>query len=798
VVTQKLEVDRLWDHVKASVVGLLLGWAGPVSLRVRDVDNRVVFSFNTSECKEIVQSNKSSVCKPRSAPLTSMLNVLTQASYIQVNQWSSWIPASASTSSLSIKGAISLDPAPTKAIQFISFGVHPLSSDAQHNELYDHVNRLFRLSTFGTIEDHVDFDHGRQKGEQIHHNSVYTTRHAKARKGVDRYPMFYLQIFPRGNLALALSDNDFSGNGMNIQTVVDVLGAVITQWLVMHHFRPVRNYVKHKIEECIPAAYIRPSSKDIAPSSSTFSTMATVLRKRKQSDLIAFRPPEQNSQAHAFAEWSRIKSGKAFFAKDVSRLPKFDPSDWPMSMHFNQTNSDNNMSLDPSGNAALPKPKMQPLAKGALSEAEQKQVPKVIATNNDELDKTILWVEAATKKAYTLNFRTGCAVPSTRPGFVTSPAVLTPAIPRTCPKAVLQLPSRNTTAERNQWLNGILQTWDNPVFKTSEQSIKQCIFEELQHGALGLCHPTHDQCSCNNRSTFNKIPPGIIHRLSKDSLSDAEVLAQVDKKFILVKIRQSFGHEQPFNDLKVLLVLIDQHAADERVQVEALFRNLCSPVAALCSGYQSRLGYSAGVASMFFEKPPRFTISSQERQHFVAYAKRFASWGILFDISEHITASERHGTSAEMDCILSVIALPPSISERCRADPELLAYFLRSAVWDYASNPVLSSHTLPDKDQDPPDWVARLAGCPKGLLDLINSRACRSAIMFNDELNLNQCRELVQKLASCVFPFMCAHGRPSITPLVDLGENEHGLGMADVRPDTNMVSFVKAWREWDR
>lgn len=41
--------------------------------------------------------------------------------------------------------------------------------------------------------------------------------------------------------------------------------------------------------------------------------------------------------------------------------------------------------------------------------------------------------------------------------------------------------------------------------------------------------------------------------------------------------------------------------------------------------------------------------------------------------------------------------------------------------------------------------------------------------MFNDELSLEECRSLVLQLANCAFPFQCAHGRPSMVPLLDLG-----------------------------
>lgn len=52
--------------------------------------------------------------------------------------------------------------------------------------------------------------------------------------------------------------------------------------------------------------------------------------------------------------------------------------------------------------------------------------------------------------------------------------------------------------------------------------------------------------------------------------------------------------------------------------------------------------------------------------------------------------------------------------------------------------------------------------------------------MFNDVLSTKECRKLVDRLAGCAFPFQCAHGRPSMVPLVDIGGGGEvfGLGRA--------------------
>lgn len=44
--------------------------------------------------------------------------------------------------------------------------------------------------------------------------------------------------------------------------------------------------------------------------------------------------------------------------------------------------------------------------------------------------------------------------------------------------------------------------------------------------------------------------------------------------------------------------------------------------------------------------------------------------------------------------------------------------------------------------------------------------------MFEDRLSHDQCDRLIQQLSRTRFPFMCAHGRPSMVPLVILNEQK--------------------------
>ena len=48
---------------------------------------------------------------------------------------------------------------------------------------------------------------------------------------------------------------------------------------------------------------------------------------------------------------------------------------------------------------------------------------------------------------------------------------------------------------------------------------------------------------------------------------------------------------------------------------------------------------------------------------------------------------------------------------------------------------------------------------------LLESRACRGAIMFGDKVSLCDASSLISQLSHCRLPFQCAHGRPSVQVL---------------------------------
>jgi DNA mismatch repair protein MLH3 len=793
VTEQKQEQVRLRDALKRDIVGLLLSWQGPVSLRVRDSGNQTIVNFNTSNAAASAHNRAPTTGKQRSTHLSSILHILTQANYTNVDEWTSWVPVSASTTALSIKGAISLEPSPTKQAQFMSLGIRPLSGGNSCNELYDEVNRLFALSSFGAVEDDADVDEQemlRRESDKRFKSDGYTKRQLKARKGVDRWPMFHLRVVLVDRHASDMAEKHFIENESNLQVLVGIVSAMITQWLSVHHFRPRK---LHQLTErpktaltlpfssdeqiCTPPSK-RQTSSNTPAKSTTSNSGPTGCAKRKRQIMAPTENVSGQPHRQAFAHWSRIKSGKSSFF-DTTRAAQ-----------DNELRSDRNR--DSYVTFDIPS-----VGKGALSKAAMTfsldpcAEPQAVTDGKDE---TVLWTDPVANRTHVLNARTGSVMPPQRPQ--TDSSAMLPAISRFNTSKTLRMAQRatNTAPAATPWLDGLLQNWDNPVFKPSERGIQQISLQgDVEDCGDQHSYLNHMHCSATDvHKAFNEAGANSA-RLSKDALRTAEVISQVDKKFILVKMAGSpaDGNTTPSNDV---MVLIDQHAADERIQVEALLSELCRPSqSSVHLGFRSNLGYSSAIDIAILEKPLQFAVSPLEYMHFGTFAKNLAAWGILYDADATVTPYSRTGMPNQGDCKISVTALPPAISERCKADPQVLISFLRSAVWKYVEFPPLPPS---ESNHRSTNWVNKTATCPAGLVDMINSRACRSAIMFNDDLGMDECAALVTKLADCVFPFMCAHGRPSIVPIIDLAMIRFTGNESSVVETDPEAGFVDAWKKW--
>ncbi|KAF2159808.1 hypothetical protein M409DRAFT_70840 [Zasmidium cellare ATCC 36951] len=391
----------------------------------------------------------------------------------------------------------------------------------------------------------------------------------------------------------------------------------------------------------------------------------------------------------------------------------------------------------------------------------------------------VTWTDPVTKQVFSVNARTGVVLPLSKSTDLTKPSEQDvvhqrqrAGIDNTLSSAgrPLSLARRKALVDKDgdrelgdeneKWLLRFLREWNNPVFARQQE---EPIPAASLHGP-GLLETDEREGRCSHgshgRHALNR--DGLQNagtKLSKAVLDRAAVIGQVDRKFILCKLPATQ------NDTKETFVLVDQHAASERIILEDLFAELCGPKGQI---RRSNLEHETTKA-----KPLRFQVSSQEYDLLRQYRAHFATWGIVYTLS-----SGKEPLGAETSCILKLSHLPTLIAARCASLPSLAIDLLRSELWALAEGSKKAVISLPSKQQGASDedtspfWLTLLPLMPTKLLEMLHSRACRSAIMFNDALSKEECEALIEKVAKCAFPFVCAHGRVAMVPVLELGEEE--------------------------
>lgn len=209
---------------------------------------------------------------------------------------------------------------------------------------------------------------------------------------------------------------------------------------------------------------------------------------------------------------------------------------------------------------------------------------------------------------------------------------------------------------------------------------------------------------------------GSVLQIERESLQDCRVVKQLDNKFILVVVKNTKLNQ---------LMIIDQHACHERITVEELITEFLNT--------RDRVPINPALT---------LKVSTQERELLQEFRSSFAYFGIDYDIGPV------DGT---------VTALPPALVRT-------LGPSLRLGILQHAYDLHLQK-----KPRFPgTTWYSQVSALPSLLLDAINSRACRTSIKFGDSLSADEMDHLVRQLSRCHQPFQCAHGRPSVAPLVDL------------------------------
>ncbi|KAI1328081.1 hypothetical protein F5Y16DRAFT_370015 [Xylariaceae sp. FL0255] len=780
---------RDWEALRHSIVALLLSWDKPVSLLAREATNQWSLSIRNSEpSQENLQKSKSAI----SARISKLLY---QTQLFDDNSPDIWVPLRASAGSISVDGSVSTCPIANKRLQFISIGIRPVSNEHGSNVLYEEINRIFSNSCFGVVESYSTKD---EDGEVTQGDrskaGQYTGQELKGRKGVDRWPMFYIRIVIEGAGDQSQThdiDEILDERHGSLAAIMDLLKAVIYEFLKKHHFRPKR--MRRKVDEVAGqiSKQAKPRRESSRSSSPRTRSAHNTVKESWTGDLATTKLKFQSArEAHSrsaspFDTWTKIKSGKSQYTLVERKSPKETPEAKTESPRVSRSETmESEGELDDvsplfGSDGDLLRPPFGELnfKRGNHGHGCQPSDQFNSISSND----SIKWTDPITKEILTIDPRTGTVIGSSyNPG--PHPRTEAGEGSMLSKKRIRSQTQPSPSESRSEWLGHLLSSWENPIFETTEPRIPVVANEgnDLDRPVQGFGR------SCFVLDT-SKTKQSIQSRVSKAALRNAHVIAQVDRKFIFAKVT-ALSDGVPANDISnpsdSLLLIIDQHAADERCRVEELMRNYfetdnCNINDALETGV-------AKARTELLEKPIVFDISVSDYKQFTQTAKHFEAWAIHYTLSS-ITQKGNGGPRR-----LTVTRLPPSIAERCRLEPRLLIELMRKEAWkmeDVTPQPLSKDKSNGNGELH---WLARLHGCPQGILDMINSRACRSSIMFNDALSPDECKQLLTRLADCAFPFQCAHGRPSMIPLVDLGNTTiPHIG----KPETG-ISFGKAFKKW--
>jgi DNA mismatch repair protein MLH3 len=860
-------LDKEFEDLKRKIVALLLAWSRPVQVVLSDTKKkrRCILRLNQESLSRVEGDSGTHAKLPFG--LNWICPLLVQAGYIVHPSFASWVTASARTSMTSIRAAISLEPVPTKQIQFISFGVRPVDPVHGSQVLFSEVNHMFALSSFGAIED--DIEMSRHHNAKRYKSDEYTTRQLKGiAKGADRWPMFYIRVDSSFEHGLQDDDRMHDSGGdaaCTLHNVLQLLKTLVYQFLDEHHFRPRARKQK-----------VRRQSNDMAHKQDSFSDPVAdtrlkevPLRSADSTTSLAGSATQPNVSklrrlviGRGFDSWSRVKSGKRDGFEDIiSGLPQSKSLQGyaraatapAASSHGHNSKVDIGQMTPAKAQLQLPldhdiRLLLQDLQKEDLasdsdgegvsngvplpivyvSNAPKTEEEDALQRDNLPVDETMLWTNPNTGRVVHINSRTGLIVPDlrgqggdievTEDGQCSEPLVEAVLAPRTNSARTLRLTHKVTQSdlhvEPGSWVGKLLRGSEDSMFRQLEAAIPSIAAEEAikYDETFPCCHPKFGTGSLKQVSALFNVRTTVT-KLSKGGLDDSQVLAQIDRKFILVKIKtdQTHGQVDGANGQPLLeetvLVLIDQHAADERCQVEALFAELCK------------------VETVQLRKPIYFEVSKQEIRLLEQQKEFFAGWGFQYEMqteeahgAPQVASSKPHtqptSTQSNDNFRIIVIALPNVIAERCRLDPKILIDLLRSEIWIRAENGFAKSRAgvsrqesdsgrsgLDASGRGENEWLTKISTCPKGLIEMLNSRACRTAIMFNDELSMEECKALVKRLAKCSFPFQCAHGRPSMVVLGELGPVDAGeeqlLGPGTVQEDVeDGDDFTTAFDSW--
>ncbi|KAG5993210.1 hypothetical protein E4U54_003440 [Claviceps lovelessii] len=659
--SNRAKIEREWDMVAKEIAALLLAWPDEVSVFVREA--------NTRREARIATRNTSDV-----ATRTSRLFV--QAGLAESDdRESSWVPVSASSRRVTIKGAISTTPVATRRAQILCLGIRPVQNSFGTNILYEEVNKIFGSSKFGVVDGNNDMGKLPEK----------------PKKGIEKWPMFFLEVNLVGAEEMSLDVDDVLGDSHHsLQAIVDLLKVICYGFLKKHWMDP--RHV-HKPDMNRKPSRLRFGTQHRSRLEPKMAQTSLPSRAR----LSAEDTPKVGSAYSPFASWHLTKVGRPPPLKSTTAAAPTAA----VKMHRRLV-GENGMLLrkpfDDVGEAQC----------GSQADDIQREPepPEIIAPRQQ--------TATAAEQSAILALQ---------------------EVPGTTDDAQAPRPLKlhpKSTQPHQKWLQDILDSWENPIFETTEPQIPALLQKPDATDRSAEVKGDGQRSrffSRENDVQFEAMSMNLRGRLSRRALDKAEVVGQVDRKFILLQLPLRAPTHVPTQapqsePSSAALVMLDQHAADERCRLEELMSQYF---------LQTDQDVVQAVTEPL-ERPIVFEMSAREKDLLRRCHEHFQTWGIEIEYrttrdveTQGVGAAGAAGAVGAVGAVgadgLAVVSrLPPSILERCRSDPKLVIELVRKEIWKY------EDETAPLRPvyESGKSWVSCFRGCPDGILELLYSRSCRS------------------------------------------------------------------------
>ncbi|XP_054469743.1 DNA mismatch repair protein Mlh3 isoform X2 [Anoplopoma fimbria] len=313
--------------------------------------------------------------------------------------------------------------------------------------------------------------------------------------------------------------------------------------------------------------------------------------------------------------------------------------------------------------------------------------------------------------------------------------------------AVGVISEMDESVERSNSLKSLYSKWNNPVFVCPPT-----VGVDISSGqADGLAVKIH-----------NILFP---YRFSKAMIHSMKVIHQVDKKFLACLINTKDEESAALTETEGnLLVLVDQHAAHERVRLENL----------IADSYEDDPDAPGErrLCSSTILPPLEISVTEEEQRLLRSCEAHLRSLGLEVKFSQAANPQALIGK-------VPLCFMEKESNELRRGRQSVI----KPIVKEYLQEQIELLRS-----------TGRVRGTlPLTVLKVLASLACHGAIKFNDSLSRDECCSLVASLSSCQLPFQCAHGRPSIAPLVDtlhLDKDEKVLQKPNLQ---KLRRMYKAW-----